>query len=182
VLDPSAYLAGGVAVAMRLRHRLSKDLDVFVSRDDLVPDPTTLPRGSRVTARAPGTLYVEIGGVPTSVIRYAYPLLAPLERLKGSALALASLEDLGCMKLSAIASRGAMRDFWDLHEILRARDVPLDRALVEYQRKYVSDDVGHVVRSLVYFGDADTAPRPEGLSAEQWKKIKSDFRRWVRAL
>ncbi len=33
---------------------------------------------------------------------------------------LASLEDLGCMKLAAIAQRGAKKDFFDLHALLRA--------------------------------------------------------------
>lgn len=85
--------------------------------------------------------------------------------------AVASLEDLACMKLSAIASRGMARDFWDLHALL-AHGVAggsLEAALDLYRTKYAADDVGHVIRSLVYFGEADGAPLPSGLSAPEWQ-------------
>jgi hypothetical protein len=85
------------------------------------------------------------------------------------------------MKLSAIASRGAARDFWDLHTIIRATQCLLDHYLTEFQRKYPVEDLGHVVRSLVYFGEADAAPLPAGLSPQAWSSIKNDFEAWARA-
>ena len=99
-------------------------------------------------------------------------------------MAVASLEDLACMKLAAIAGRGAAKDFWDLHELL-ARGVgggELSDALALYRTKFPADDTGHVVRSLAYFGDADAAPLPSGLSQEKWSAIRADMLRRVRAL
>jgi hypothetical protein len=105
-VEPSTYLAGGVAVALRLHHRQSRDLDLFTAESDpaalvsALVDPTI-----RVLTRAEGTLYLEVGGVPASILRYCYPLLGPPECLSGIPLPVASLDDLECMKLSAIAGR-----------------------------------------------------------------------------
>ncbi len=81
------------------------------------------------------------------------------------------------MKLSAIASRGLARDFWDLELLLKhgAAGGSLSEALERYRRKFAADDVGHVVRSLAYFGDADAAPLPPGLDTARWASIKSWF-------
>jgi hypothetical protein len=183
-LPAGVYLAGGVAVALRLHHRSSKDLDLFTGDTDplaLVDALLALGRVT-ITKRAPGTLYLEISGVPTSIIRYRYPLLAAPQMLDGIAVAVADFDDLICMKLSAIASRGALRDFWDLHAMLNAKRLGLPEALEAFQRKYETEDFGHVVRSIAYFADADAEPRPIELTLPTWEAIKDDLRRWVVAL
>jgi hypothetical protein len=181
LLPPDAYLAGGVAIAARLHHRTSRDLDWFVTESDPLALADALgAAGARIVSRADGTLYVELAGVPVSIIRYTYPLLEPTEALLG--VRVASLEDLACMKLSAIASRGKARDFWDLHEILTHTGRTLEGLLEAYRRKYAQHDVGHVVRSLVYFGDAEAEPLPSGLSPGRWDDIQRDLRARVLAL
>lgn len=181
-VEPSTYLAGGVAVALRLHHRQSRDLDLFTAEYDpasLVPalvDPSI-----RVLTRVEGTLYLEVGGVPASILRYGYPLLGPPEPLPGIPLPVASLDDLECMKLSAIAGRGARRDFWDLHALLTSRGRSLVPALEAYARKYAAEDLGHVVRSLAYFADAEAEPMPGGMTDERWAQIRADLMAWVRA-
>ena len=183
LLPQSAYLAGGVAVAARFGHRHSRDLDWFLpDQDPLALVDAAASAGARIVSRAEGTLYLDVGGVPTSVIRYAYPLLRPTELLDDLKVQAASLDDLACMKLSAIANRGKARDFWDLSEILDRQGQSLAEVLDGYRRKYRQEDIGHVIRSLAYFADADAEPMPEGLPAEQWSEIKSEFRRRVLAL
>jgi hypothetical protein len=187
-LPEGTYLAGGVAVAATLRHRVSRDLDLFLQTDF---DPERLAErlvaevsGLTVTSMAPGTLYLELNGVPASVLSYRYPLLAEPRADAELAVPIASLEDLACMKLAAIASRGMARDFWDLYALLEhgVAQGDLERALELYQRKFQADDIGHVVRSLAYFGDADASPLPAGLAEAEWARIKHDFERWVTAL
>jgi len=102
------------------------------------------------------------------------------ERVPGLPLPVASREDLIAMKLSAIAGRGAARDFWDLHALLKAQGMTLPQALDAFRRKYAHEDVGHVVRSLVYFGDAEAEPMPPGMTAAMWEATKADFEAWVR--
>ena len=185
IVGPEAYLAGGVAVALRVGHRLSRDVDLFVSSgapEDLVDRLSETAQPVHVVSRAPGTLYLEVGGVPTSIIRYPYHFLRPTVHLPGIAVPVAAPEDLVCMKLSAIAGRGARRDFWDLHALLEAIPISLDKALQLFREKYPIEDVGHVIRSLVYFADADAEPALGELSPESWSRIKIDLTREVRAL
>ncbi len=47
--------------------------------------------GLRVTSTAAGTLYLEVNGVPASVLSYRYPLLAEPERNVELAVRVASL-------------------------------------------------------------------------------------------
>jgi hypothetical protein len=182
LVPPSAYLAGGVAIAVRLGHRQSLDLDLFVPKGDPATSIDESTGGVTVLTRQPGTLYLEVDGVPASVLRYTYPLLAPVEPVEGLAIPLASHEDLVCMKLSAIASRGKARDFWDLHALLTDRRGSLREALDAYTRKYAQDDIGHVVRSLAYFADAEAEPLPRGLTPAHWMRVRDEVAAWVRAL
>jgi hypothetical protein len=184
-LPSGAYLAGGVAIAATLHHRVSRDLDVFLPEDfdpaRLAEELTARVAGFVVTGTGRGALYAEVAGVPTSLITYRYPMLSAPQRDPELGIEVASLEDLACMKLSAIASRGLARDFWDLHALLDhgVAGGSLQEALRLYQRKYTTDDIGHVVRSLAYFGDAESAPLPLGLSPSDWQRMRSDFERWV---
>ncbi len=183
-LPEDAYLAGGVAVAAHLSHRVSHDLDVFTVASDPQPLVEGLAgRGEvRVTGRSEGTVYLEVAGVPVSIIRHRYPLLGDTERIASLPVPVASLADLTAMKLHAIASRGAARDFWDLHALLAHRAISLSDALAEHGRRYPNEDPGHVVRSLAYFGDAEAAPLPAGLDRDRWRAIRGDFERWVREI
>jgi hypothetical protein len=182
---PAAYLAGGVGVALRMEHRLSRDLDLFapeVDAERLAEAVVAGGSGAKILSRAAGTLYLDIEGVPASILRYSYPLLGEPERITGIQVKVAGLPDLACMKLSALAGRGARRDFWDLSVLLGRLGWSLPFALEQYQRKYTSEDVGHVVRSLVYFTDAEAEPWPTELTRQEWLRIKEDFIARVRAL
>ena len=112
----------------------------------------------------------------------AYPLLQPTEHLPGFALPLASIADLMCMKLSAIAGRGARRDFWGLHALLQSSGIGLEKALELYSEKYPVDDLGHVLKSLVYFADAEQEPMPQALSPTRWNDVKAYFQRGALAV
>ncbi|RPI59644.1 MAG: hypothetical protein EHM50_08815, partial [Lysobacterales bacterium] len=133
--------------------------------------------GIVIESRARGTLYLRIDGVPASLLEYRYPTLEPALDDLGLGIRVASLVDLACMKLSAISSRGAARDFWDLHEILMRTDITLDRALDAYVKRFgvKKTDVYHVLEALTYFDDAEREPRPRGLTAKQWRIMQSYF-------
>lgn len=184
-LPAGTYLAGGVAVALTLDHRRSLDVDLFVPDEfdeERVEEALSagVP-GLRVTGRGRGTLHAEVDGVPLSLLSYRYALLAPPHLDGAVAVRIASLNDLACMKLSAIAGRGAAKDFWDLDGLLGhgVAGGELGAALALFRQKYPRADPGHVVRSLAYFGEADGAPLPLGLDAAAWSELKARFRRRV---
>jgi hypothetical protein len=88
------------------------------------------------------------------------------------------------MKVSAIAGRGAAKDFWDLHALLE-RGVAggdLSNLFQLYRQKFPIEDIGHAVRRMAYFGEADAAPLPRGLTREHWTEIKADIARRAKAL
>ncbi len=187
-LDEATYLAGGVAVAVQLHHRTSLDLDLFVAHDfdaeRLVEHLLRSVPALQVVGRAPGTVHAELAGVPISILRFRYGLLEPARSLEQLPVRVASLEDLACMKLSAIAGRGAAKDFWDLDELLEhgVGGGDLAGVLALYQRKYANEDVGHVIRSLAYFAEADAEPLPRGLTPARWESIKRTMSERVRRL
>ena len=165
VLPSACYLAGGVAGGVTA----------------VLPDLEQLP-GVGITNRAAGTVYLSVDGVPVSLIQYRYPPVSPPARLAGLPIDVASLDDLVCMKLSAIAGRGAARDFWDLHAMIEVGERPLGEVIAVFRRKHPAVDIGHLVRSLAYFGDADAEPLPLGLTVEHWARIRDDFAAWITEL
>lgn len=185
-LKPSAntlglYLAGGTAIAFHLRHRVSRDIDLFSRastldlervRSALVELPDT-----EVTSMTDAALRLQVAGTPVDVVSYPYPLLR--HTVDGPAdFPTASLEDLATMKLSAVARRGIRRDFWDLYEILRDGAPTLDQALASYVRRYgvKESDLYHVLRALTYFDDAEADTLfPEGMTASKWAEVKAWF-------
>jgi hypothetical protein len=68
----------------------------------------------------------------------------------------------------------------DGHRISRHR--PLSQYLDLFRTKYASRDVGHVVRSLTYFDDAEEEPDPRLLVPLPWDRVKTDLLRWVAGL
>lgn len=85
------------------------------------------------------------------------------------------------MKLAAITSRGSRKDFVDLW-LLISRHRPLPDCLEFFRRKFATRDIGHVVRSLIYFDDADDEPPLRLLIDIDWQSVKRDLVAWVEEL
>jgi hypothetical protein len=170
------YLAGGTGLALQLGHRRSVDLDFFLTEDfeveTLVQRIQQLKEFSLVS-KSPSTLYANIGNTKVSFIAYAYPLLFPFQQFLGASVA--DPRDIGCMKLSAIASRGTKRDFVDLYVL--AQQYGLDQLLIWFQKKYVQTNYSmvHVLKSLAYFEEAEQDPLPDILVPFSWEEAKQFF-------
>ena len=172
------YLAGGTALALLEGHRVSVDLDLF---SPSFADPeavlVTLEAAhleAMTTSISPKMLYLQVQETTVSLFGYSYPLVASLLRPDNSLLPLASREDIVAMKLAAIASRGSRKDFIDLW-LLVTRYWPLSDCLELYRKKFAARDIGHVVRSLTYFDDADEEPPLRLLIDVDWEEIKLDL-------
>lgn len=179
------YLAGGTALALLEGHRASIDLDLFsasfADAERLVSELSGGADDVTITSTAFRTVYAVVDGVQVSFFGYSYPLVAPTVTVEPGLVPLASLADIGAMKLAAIASRGARKDFVDLWLIL-TRHQGLGELLDDFGRKFARRDVGHVVRSLVYFGDADEEPPLNLLVDVTWAEVKADLERRVEEL
>jgi len=91
---------------------------------------------------------------------------------------LASLDDLACMKLSAIAQRDSKKDFIDIYALI-LKHKPLPDLLTLYQRKYATADIGHLLYALVYFDVADEEQTPILLWDVDWAGIERAIVAWV---
>ena len=167
------YLAGGTALSLILGHRKSIDLDFFSSSfpkfEILVAKLKTL--NPKVINQDKGTLDLYIDGVKVSFLEYKYPLIGDF--LEFDQVKVASLEDIACMKLSAISSRGSKKDFIDLYFILQKFSLGELLALFEKKFKGVNYQMSHILKSLVYFEEAEKQPDPEFLVDVDWNEVKS---------
>jgi hypothetical protein len=68
-------------------------------------------------------------------------------------LKIASIEDIGCMKLSAITSRSVEKDYVDLYFILHK--IPLNDLLSKVEKKMPNLDRNLILKSLAYFDDIE---------------------------
>ena len=172
------YLAGGTGLALQLGHRRSVDLDFFLGEDfdvDAVVQKIQRLDDFSLVSKSPGTIYANIEKTKVSFIAYVYPMLFPLRQFLGAKVA--DPRDIGCMKLSAIASRGTKRDFVDLY--ILARQYGLDQILIWFQKKFVRTNYSmvHVLKSLTYFEEAEQDPMPDMLVFLSWDDVKKFFAR-----
>ena len=116
-----AYLAGGTAAALQLGHRISVDFDFFTPKE-FVPavfSAELSKLGSFDEEQTDkGTVLGKFEGIKFSLFVYEYPLICP--PLKYLSLNIADIRDIAAMKIDAVATRGAKRDFIDLYFIGRS--------------------------------------------------------------
>jgi len=174
------YLAGGSALALRLGHRISVDLDFFSDVDEVGDDSRAeivaafqQRRATEVLEDVFGNLLMEIEGTHVGFFSYGYLLLEPPAEVLG--VRVAGLLDVGMMKLDALIGRGARKDFYDLYFI--AQQVPLEEMLHQGPVKYpyARDYEMMALTSLTYFENADRQMAIESLPPTDWETVKDFF-------
>lgn len=172
----SFYLSGGTALSLQLGHRESEDLDFF-SREPFVPDVLEQqlhPFGTlSETELAKGTVNTYLDGVKLQFLEYPYRLLEPLVVWEG--ITLSSVIDIACTKLQTVGMRGSKKDFIDLYFLLQHYTL---KNLLDYtKKKYAESDYSetHILKSLVYFDDADAQPMPRMHKDVSWKQVKDSI-------
>ena len=176
------YLAGGTALALQLGHRKSIDLDLFSEKDFSTEElKTVLSQVGKlkVYSEEERTLNANLNGVKISFLGYKYKMLFPLIKYGGN-LKLADTRDIACMKIDAISSRGSKKDFIDLYFLLKK--YPLKKILGLFSKKYkdIKYSQLHILKSLIYFQDAERDPLPVMLEDISWSKIKKELQRNVK--
>ena len=155
------YLAGGTALALQLGCRDSVDFDFFsekeFSNSDLYDKIVSVLVEHEVVKtqdeKRTLTVYVD-KDIKISFFAYKYCLVKPL--VTTDYFDLASIEDIGCMKLSAIVNRYMYKDYLDLYWILHR--VGLFELLTLNEIKFKDLDTNLVLKSLVYFDDIVVEP------------------------
>lgn len=174
------YLAGGTALALQVGHRLSVDLDFFSPTQSDIPALTEALR-SALKDHTPvlsdsswGNLVFLADNVRVGFYGYGYPLVSPL--LKTGTVELASVEDIGLMKMDALLARASRKDFLDLYVICQSMTLRDLFALAPQKYPSVRDFEAQVTRHMVYFERAEQEKPMPLIEAVEWETVKNWFR------
>ena len=166
------FMVGGTALSLLIGHRVSIDVDLFIERDfDAASLSQYLEHHHQMTdAKTIGNgVFGFIDNVKIDIIAHKYPLIKPLRIIDG--IRLSSLEDIGAMKLNAIAGSGnRLKDFVDMYYLLE--HVPFRSLGKVYEQKYPNVNIQLAGNSLLYFNDIDHSVSIKltgGLL--EWKKV-----------
>lgn len=171
-LMSSFNLVGGTALALRIGHRKSIDLDFFTNDEfDIVELREMLVEkyAMKVAFERGQTLKGFIDGVMIDCIRFNYPHIK--EPDIADDIRLESIPDIIAMKLDAISHNGTrIKDFIDIATL--STRYSLNEMLQFYLAKYPNANVLMPVKSLVYFGDINFNESVVMLNgAFDWEKI-----------
>jgi len=168
-------LVGGTALALRLGHRLSVDIDLFTTKDFnsemmLKYFQNTYGAKEKESRLYNNTVLTYIENIKVDIVSHKYTLINPIEIQEG--VRMISNEDIAAMKLHAIHQSGERyKDFVDMYFLLEHE--PLKCYLEAYQRKYDKDPYWAVIGlnthdKIANFDGVDVLKHKQ----HDWKHIK----------
>jgi len=177
------YLSGGTALSLQLGHRESEDLDFFSTTPF---DPRSLQVELEKLGKlndlelSQNTLNGYLDEVKLQFLGYPYPLLLPLVDYGNTKIS--SVLDIACTKLQTIGMRGSKKDFVDMYVLLQKYS--LRELLEKIREKYknVEFNTPHILKSLVYFVDAEDQVMPRLHTEIEWERVKILMIEAVKAL
>lgn len=178
----NSRLVGGTALALQLGHRNSIDLDFFGEFQNSYIDFLNTFNNEGLTVNSlqnTKSIHIfEIEGVKVDIVNYPYKWLE--EPIEDDGIKLSGLKDIASMKLAAITNRGTKKDFIDMYFLLQ--HFSLNEMLGYYKAKYNTNSIYNVIRSLVYFADAENDPMPKMYIPVIWDEVKSVIKESVKKI
>ena len=167
-------LVVGTSLALQIGHRKSIDIDLFgelnVAFEVLIDELRNIWE-VRPLNNSKNIHCLLIDGIKVDIVNYSYPWLS--SQLEVDNLVLAKVEDISAMKLNAILGRGSKKDFIDLYFLLK--QFSLKELLHFYNSKYEDGSEFLVLKSLVYFDDANIEEMPFMFDPITWEDIKKNI-------
>jgi len=166
------FVVGGTALSLLIGHRISIDVDLFTETDFNADSLRRyLEQNHRMTdaKTISNGVFGFIDNIKIDIIAHKYPLIKPLQLIDG--IRISSLEDIGAMKLNAIAGSGnRLKDFVDMYYLLEHR--PFRFLGKAYEQKYPNVSIQMAGNSLLYFNDIDHSVSIKLIGGLlEWKKI-----------
>lgn len=172
-------LVGGTSLALQFGHRESVDIDLFGKIEfELHEIRKNLDKLGKVeTISVSNSIKIfTVNGIKLDLVNYPFKWLS--DSIKSDDLILADIKDIAAMKLSAITNRGSKKDFVDIYYLLK--HFTFVEMLSFYMKKYDEDSQFLVLKSIVYFADAETEPMPKMKENINWIDIKSAIKAEVK--
>lgn len=180
------YLVGGTSLSLRLGHRMSVDIDLFINamygsldfsvyekffqenypyyyctdKTDLVGFGRSYYIGESSDENIKIDLY------------YHEEIINPCDIIEN--IRIASLDDVVSMKVDVISRKGRKKDFWDLHELLNTYTINQMLELHKQRHEYTHDR-NQIIANFTDFTEADEDLDPICLKGKVWELIKLDF-------
>lgn len=173
-------LVGGTALSLQIGHRLSIDIDLFTTKGfDEQAMAIHLENQYPVKIRDmfKNTILMDIDKVKVDIIAHKYPWQQPVQTKDG--IRLASLQDIGAMKLHAIFQNGTrVKDFVDMHFLLEHH--PLKVYLETYKNKY-DGNPALAAYGLLHHDNIDKEEKVKLLKEKEnnWNKITKRLKKSV---
>ena len=165
-------LGGGTNVALRLKHRLSVDLDFFTNSEfrnaqifQIISNQ--FPK-SELLFEQNQTMMFSINEIKVDFVLYPFKWNQKFDMIEGARLL--SVTDIIPMKLQALSNRFSKKDFWDISFLLN--DFPVAKLIEIFTTKFPQIDPGFIIHSLVAFEEAEKDPDPICVIPKTWKEIK----------
>jgi len=173
---PDFYLAGGTCLALQIGHRRSIDFDFFIPADfdtSVIVNKLTLMGSYQRDSEGKNTINGTLNGVRISFFGYRYDIIDDFKIF--NKIRLAGLKDIAAMKLEAIAGRGSKKDFIDMFFLLKR--YTLEEIFTFHTRKYGTglSNQYHLLKSLVYFADAEAEAMPVMINRLDWDDVKKQI-------
>jgi predicted nucleotidyltransferase component of viral defense system len=171
-------LAGGTALALRLGHRKSVDIDLFsdfsFDAGNLL-EKLTADFDFKLFFSAVNTIKGSINTIQVDILGHRYPLIG--NPLSEEGITTLSLEDIIAMKLNAIATSGQrVKDFVDIYFLLDKYSI--GEMISFYKKKYSQYNEVIVLKSITWFDDVTESDWPVILKQPglKWEDVKSRIR------
>jgi hypothetical protein len=168
-------LLGGTSLALRWGHRQSEDIDLFsnIAFDEWAVTEAISNYFSDmiILAQDKQTVRLFVENVKVEIISPKRPYLQAIELIEG--IRFFSVADAMAFKMNAIERRGSRKDFYDLHEALKYYS--LEELITFYCQKFSTHDPLHLIKSIIYFTDADNEPIFMSFKKETWVEIKAQI-------
>ncbi len=172
-------LVGGTALALQFGHRESIDIDLFgniIAKTDEIKNEFSKIGKTEIISASKNINIFSVNNIKTDIVSYPFKWLFPA--ITEDNIIMADIRDVAAMKLSAITNRGSKKDFIDLYYILK--QYTFSEILTFYEKKYKEASPFLLLKSLVYFNDAEKEPMPKMTNKIDWEIIKSAIRKEVK--
>ncbi len=185
-------LVGGTALSLYKGHRISDDIDLFLSPEKEF-EKEKIKAVLKSLAEKPED--IDISEMPFGLTAYLTynisgdELKIDLMNFESdpfidfptcfNQIRLASTRDISAMKLNAITSRSEKKDFIDINELLA--EFTIKEMLNHYQLKYPYHDPKDVILALSSIDNADNTYMPKMLKDLNWEQVKENIKTHFRS-
>jgi len=155
------YLAGGTALTLQLKHRVSEDFDVFINRET---DNKLQLKVKKIFGEVIFSVnstdqisFTTHNGVKVTFLWYYFKPLN--STVLTASLSLASIDDITSDKAQTIRRRAVWRDYVDIFYLLKNKYVDFNKTIKMAHEKFKGEFVStQFLEQLRYFDDVKTVP------------------------